>query len=102
MVDLSGPRSRSGGVGRQTQRLAHLSPMNRIPRPFAHPRAHRLSLVLAITFCLALASAAWGWLVAPALADVKAKSGATKLQFGCRNKLSGVIRPLGTATVRCR
>src|SRR4051794_20005001 len=62
-------------------------------------RAGRLCLVAA----LALVIAMWAWRVSPALAEtaVRAKARASAVKSGCRNKLSGVVRPT-TLKQRCR
>src|SRR3954447_16713480 len=64
-------------------------------------RRHAALLMLVLS--LAVASVVWGWLVSPALADTaRAKSRAVKQQYGCRNRLTGKIRPLAKASAKCR
>ena len=64
--------------------------------------AHRRFVVLAVVVTLTISSAIWGLLVSPALAETAArlKSRAAKLQYGCRNKLTGVVRPLSSGTIQ--
>src|SRR3954453_21767568 len=67
------------------------------------PTVRRHLAVLALVASLALVGAAWTWHVAAALAETgAAKSRATKLRFGCRNKLTGVVRPIASGSVKCR
>src|SRR4051794_27547392 len=61
-----------------------------------------------LALALALVCAAWSWTTSPAIAEKAARTRSDELtivygvRYGCRNKLTGIVRPVSSTTVRCR